>query len=156
MNYLVFLDAKAGELEKILSGLKSMVVKEFDPARPADQLTSPGDRLYFLRDTDECALRVQATVVRVLPLTHHTDEERCQILKEMQPRLQFNEDQYNTWVTKKQILLVEFASAQKMGVVHIAADRIADRSDWIPFIEFGVITAKVDERSTLAKQTQER
>ena len=33
MNYLVFLDTQAGELEKILSGVKSMVLKEFDPAQ---------------------------------------------------------------------------------------------------------------------------
>jgi hypothetical protein len=156
MNHLVFLDAQAGELEKILSGLKTMVLKEFDPARPAGR-PSPGDRLYFLRDTDEYALRVQATVVRVLSLAHHADKERCQILKEMQPRLQLTEDQYNTWVTKKQVLLVEFASAQKMGVVQLAADRIADRSEWIPFIEFGVITAKVsDQGRTLVSQTRER
>jgi hypothetical protein len=37
MNYLVFLDPNAGELEKILSGVKSMVLKEFASAttRPA-------------------------------------------------------------------------------------------------------------------------
>ena len=33
MNHLVFLDTRAGELEKILSGVKTMLVKEFDPAR---------------------------------------------------------------------------------------------------------------------------
>jgi len=30
MNHLVFLDPRAGELEKILSGVKSMIVKDFD------------------------------------------------------------------------------------------------------------------------------
>jgi len=30
MNHLVFLDAHAGELEKILSGVKYMVVKDID------------------------------------------------------------------------------------------------------------------------------
>jgi hypothetical protein len=158
MNYLVFLDAQAGELEKILSGLKSMVAKEFDPARPAGRPIRPGDGLYFLRNQAECALRVKATVVRVLSLANYADEERCQILKEMQPRLQLTEDQYNTWVTKKQVLLVEFASAQKMGVVHLAADRIADRSEWIPFEEFGVITEQkvADEHPTFLRQTQEQ
>ena len=140
MNHLVFLDAQAGELEKILSGIKSMVVKEFDPARAAGQAVRPGDSLYFLRNKDECTLRVKATVVRVLFYTNDVDPDLSHTLKEMQPRLQLTEDQYNHWSAKQQILLVEFASAHKIGVIHVAPNKIADRSDWIAFEEFGLIT----------------
>ncbi len=73
MNYLVLLDAQAGELEKILSGIKCMLVKEFDPARVATQPVSPGDSLYFLRGKDDCTLRVKATVVRVLSITNRCE-----------------------------------------------------------------------------------
>jgi hypothetical protein len=140
MNHLVFLDAQAGELEKILSGIKSMVVKEFDPARSAGQTVRAGDDLYFLRNKDECTLRVKATVVRVLFYTNAVDQDLSHTLKEMQPRLQLTEDQYNHWSAKQQILLVEFASAHKIDVIHVAPNKIADRSDWIAFEEFGLIT----------------
>ncbi len=140
MNHLVFLDTQAGELEKILSGIKSMVVKEFDPARSAGQAVRPGDNLYFLRNKDECILRVKATVVRVLFYINDVDQDLSHTLKEMQPRLQLTEDQYNHWSAKRQILLVEFASAHKIGVIHVAPNKIADRSDWIAFEEFGPIT----------------
>ena len=83
MNHLVFLDAQAGELEKILSGVKTMLVKESDPTdNPAHPL-NPGDSLYFLR-TNECALRVMATVVRALHVTNDLNEGLSQTLKEMQ------------------------------------------------------------------------
>jgi len=140
MNHLVFLDTRAGELEKILSGTKSMVVKEFDPARSAGQPVRPGDSLYFLRNNDECALRVKATVIRVLFFTNHLDEDLSHTLKEMQTRLQLTEDQYNDWSAKKQVLLVEFGSAHKIGMIHIAPNKITDRSDWIAFEEFSLIT----------------
>lgn len=140
MNHLVFLDTQAGELEKILSGTKSMVVKEFDPARSAGQPVSPGDSLYFLRNNDECALRVKATVVRVLFYTNDVDQDLSHTLKEMQPRLQLTEDQYNHWSAKQQILLVEFASAHKIGVIHVAPNKVTDRSDWIAFEAFSLIT----------------
>src|SRR5512136_1929719 len=116
MNHLVFLDTQAGELEKILSGIKCMVVKEFDPAQAAGQAVRPGDDLYFLRNKDECVLRVTATVVRVLFCADDADQDLSHTLKEMQPRLQLTEDQYNHWSAKQQILLVEFASAHKIGV----------------------------------------
>jgi hypothetical protein len=140
MNHLVFLDTQAGELEKILSGIKSMVVKEFDPARSAGQAVRPGDNLYFLRNKDECTLRVKATVVRVLFYTNDVDQDLSHTLKEMQPRLQLTEDQYNHWSAKQQILLVEFASAHKIGVIHVAPNKVTDRSDWIAFEEFSLIT----------------
>jgi hypothetical protein len=139
MNHLIFLDTCAGELEKILSGVKSMLVKEFDPAKSTVQPVSPGDTLYFLRGKNECALRVKATVVRILFVTRSVKEDLSHILKEMQPRLQLTEDQYNHWSTLEQVQLVEFDRAQKMDPIQIAAYKVADRSDWIPFEEFSRI-----------------
>jgi hypothetical protein len=142
MNYLVFLDAHAGELEKILSGVKSIIVKEFDPAQPAEQLVRASDNLYFLRNNDECAVRVKATVVRVLPSEHGADEDLSHILKELQPRLQLTEDQYNYWSEKKQVLFVEFEAAQKIPEFHIATGRITDRETWIAFEEIHEVIEK--------------
>ena len=58
----------------------------------------------------------------------------------MQPRLQFTEDQYNHWSAKEQVLLVEFGSAQKIGVIQVAANEINDRSDWIAFEAFSLLS----------------
>ena len=140
MNHLVFLNTRAGELEKILSGLKTMLVKEFDPAQTIAHPVSPGDGLYFLRDNGECAVRVKAAVTRVLFLTNNSDGDLSHTLKELQPRLQLTEDQYNTWSAKQQVLLVEFGSAHKIGVIQVTAHKIADRSDWIAFETFSLIT----------------
>ena len=140
MNHLVFLDTRAGELEKILSGVKTMLVKEFDPMKTAAHPINPGDSMYFLRDQDDCALRVRATVIHVLSITNHVDENLSHTLKAMQPRLQLTEDQYNYWSGKEQVLLVEFDSAQKMSAIHVATNKITDKSDWIPFEEFSLIT----------------
>ena len=142
MNYLVFLDAHAGELEKILSGVKSMVVKELDPARSVEQFVRVGDNLYFLRNNDECAVRVKATVVRVLPSENSTEEDLSQILKELQPRLQLTEDQYNYWSEKKQVLFIEFEAAHKVLEFHIATGRITDRKAWIAFEEIHEVIEK--------------
>jgi len=140
MNYLVFLDPYAGELEKILSGVKCMLVKEFDSARTASQPISPGDSLYFLRNKDGSALRVKASVVRVQFFTSSILEDLSQILKELQPKLQLTEDQYNHWSTKEQVMIVEFDRVQKIEVIQVSPNKIADRSDWIAFKDFGEIT----------------
>jgi len=140
MNYLVFLDTHAGELEKILSGIKTMLVKEFDPDRSGAQPVSPGDCLYFLRENDGFALRAKATVVREVRLINHTDDNLPHILKEMQPRLQLTEDQFNHWSAKQRAMLVEFGCTQKITVIRIAPNKVTDRSNWIAFEEFSHIT----------------
>ena len=140
MNHLVFLDTRAGELERILSGMKTMLIKELDPAQTTKHPVRPGDSLYFLRDNGECAVRVQATVVRVLFFTDSLDQDLSHTLKELQPKLQLTEDQYTYWSAKQQVLLVEFGSAHKIGVIHIAPRNSAHPSDWIAFEEFSLIT----------------
>ncbi len=138
MNHLVFLDAEAGELEKILSGTKSMLVKESTPA--ACPAVMPGDSLFFLRNRAECTLPVKATVVRVFSERNRPDDDLTHALKELQPRLQLTEDQYNYWSSKKQVLLVEFDDAHKISLIRVAREKVADRSAWIAFENFGQIT----------------
>ena len=140
MNHLVFLDAKAGELEKILSGVKRMILKEFDPLQPIQHPVRPGDNLFFLRDNAECGLRVKATVIRVQILAKNMEESLAQALKELQPRLQLTEEQFNHWSTKQQVLWVEFDRAQKMDLIQVAAEKMKGRTDWITFEQFSRIT----------------
>ncbi len=140
MNYLVFVDVQAGELEKILSGMKTMLVKEFDPAHSPTHPINPGDSLYFLRDQGDRDLRVKATVVRVLFVTNRMNGDLPQTLKVMQPRLQLTEEQYNHWSVKQRALLVEFGYARKIGVIHIAPEKLADSPAWIAFKTFDLIT----------------
>jgi len=139
MNHLVFLDARAGELEKILSGVKTILIKESHPTQSSSYPVNPGDSLYFLRDHNDCVVRVKATVVRVLFVSNHGEEDLNHVLKEMQPRLQLTEDQYNYWTAKQLVLLVEFGSAHKIELFQVGSNKIKDRSDWISFEEFSLM-----------------
>jgi hypothetical protein len=139
MNHLVYLDAQAGELEKILSGVKTMLVQEFDPTHTPVHPIRPGDSLYLLKNTEERTLHVKATVIRVQTVANDPDEDLSQILKEMQPKLQMTEDQFNRWSVMPHVLLVEFGSAQKINMVQIASHKITDRSGWIAFEDFSSI-----------------
>jgi hypothetical protein len=138
MNYLVYLNAQASELEKILSGVKTMVLREIGDTQSTAQEILPGDSLFFLRNKDDSTLRGKATVARVI-CKNHCEEGLSQFLKEMQPRLQLTENQYKCWSEKEAILIIEFEAAQKIPVRHVAPDKIVDRSNWIAFTEFSQI-----------------
>lgn len=138
MNHIVILDANAGELEKILSGTKTMVIKEFEPAQATNPPVCPGDGLYFLRNKDERTLRVKATVARVLTIIDNLDENMSHTLKEMQPRLQFTEDQYFYWSAKSQVLLVEFNNAHKIDLINVVLNKVINEPGWIVLEEFNL------------------
>ena len=140
MNYIVFLDTQAGELEKILSGIKCMVLKEFNTPLAAGQTVRPGDSLFFIRDNGERTLRVRATVVQATALPQNPEERLSQTLKELQLKLQLNEDQYSHWSSKQKVLLVEFTGARKIKSVNITTNRPAGGPEWIAFDEFNSIT----------------
>jgi hypothetical protein len=148
MNFIVFLDEQAGELEKILSGTKTMVLKELNSPELDQKYVRPGDTLYFLREKDECSLRVVATVVRLFPVLDRQDELLSQSLKEMQPKLQLTEDQYNFWTEKKQVLLVEFESARKIPVIQVASHKVSEQSNWICFEDVNLFTDEEVSKDT--------
>ncbi len=150
MNHLVFLDARAGELEKILSGVKTMLVKEFNPEQATRCPVSPGDGLYFVRNKEEWAVRARAIVVRVLILANRLEEDLSHTLKEMQPRLQLTEAQYYYWSATQHVLLIEFESARKIDVIQVAPNEITDRTYWITFEAFGLIMRTETDVNTAA------
>jgi hypothetical protein len=141
MNHLVCLDSCAGELEKILSGVKCMLIKTIGLENSASYPVRPGDSLFFLRDKDDCDLQVKATVVRVSLFDGELDEDLPHYLKELQPKLQLTEDQFNYWSEKQKVLLVEFEAAQKIGVIHLALDELKINSNWIAFEAFSILTS---------------
>ena len=141
MNYLVYLDSCAGELEKILSGVKCMVIKTIGLENSASYPVSPGDSLYFLRDEADRNLRVKATIVHVSLFDRKIDEDLQHYLKELQPKLQLTENQFNYWSQKQKVLFVEFEAAQKIGVIHLALDELKVRSNWIAFEAFSILTS---------------
>jgi hypothetical protein len=157
MNHLVFLDTRAGELERILSGVKTMLIKELDPAQTTAHPVCPGEALYFLRDNGESAVRVRATVTRVLFLPNNSNEELSHTLKEMQPRLQLTEDQYNHWSAKHHVLLVEFEPAQKSDVIQVSPSMITRGPDWIAFEDFSLVRVEEGsgEQRTFAPELRE-
>ncbi len=131
MRYIVFLDAQAGEREKILSGVKRIVVGEPESYMLAEALIKPGDALYFLRDNGERTVRVQATIVRAWLFEESESENLAHHLKELQTRLCLTEDQFRYWSTRNQAFFIEFKAAQKIPAFQIAPEKITCPTRWI-------------------------
>lgn len=138
MSHIVFVDTLAGELEKILSGVKCMVVGEHQPSQSPENKIKPGDslfflrdNLFFLRDNGERTVRVQATIVWARLIEESEGEDLSRHLKELQTRLHLTEDQFKYWSTRKQVFLINFKDAHKIPAFEIAPEMISQRTIWI-------------------------
>jgi hypothetical protein len=87
-------------------------------------------------------VRVKATVIRVLNFTKSFDVDSLHTLKEMQPRLQLTEEQFNFWAGKDDMQLVEFESAHKISVIQVASRKTTGPVDWIAFEAISQITSR--------------
>ncbi len=136
MNHLIYLNPQSGELEKILSGTKTMILKESGDERSDQDKVNPGDSLFFIRGTHETTLRVKATVINVIYAANQVGSQLESTLKELQSKIQLTEDQFSFWSRRKQVMLVEFLPAHKIEGIEILARKAIDGSGWISFEDF--------------------
>ncbi len=65
MDHVVYLDAKADELEKLANGTKSMILRGATGRKMPYGRVSPGDVLYFIKNNAEGLIRATAMVQSV-------------------------------------------------------------------------------------------
>lgn len=110
MIHLVYTDntGKIGdrELEKILSGTKTMLIRGAAGRKIPHSRVFVGETLYFM-EKGTAKISAKATVKAVQNFVKLTDAEVSQVLTEHQPKLNLSEKQIDRW-HKKCLCLVEF------------------------------------------------
>lgn len=131
MVHLVYCDnaGKCGEreLDKILCGAKTMVVRGAAGRKIPHSRVSAGDTLYFM---EKGTAQITATAV-VTAVENHVrlqDDEIEAVLARSQPKLLLTDKQRARW-HKKCLCLVEFAPAR--AIAPLAFDRQGNMDDWL-------------------------
>lgn len=131
MVHLVYCDnaGKAGqrELDKILSGEKTMVVRGAAGRKIPHSRVFPGETLYFM-EKGSGLITARATVKDVQNYVKLGEEEIGRVLAENGARLVLTEKQRARW-HKKCLCLVEFAGA--VALSPLAFDHQGNMDDWL-------------------------
>jgi len=132
MDHIVYLDAKAQEMEKLLAGEKTMIVRGATGRKLPHGRVHPGDTLYFVRNNGEGTVQAFATVNNVFNSEKLSAEESKQIMKENQPKLALTPEQVKRWGGKRYLTLVEVIDV--CSVEPFAFDRSGsgNMDDWLP------------------------
>lgn len=131
MVHLVYCDnaGKKGEkeLDKILAGVKTMVVRGAAGRKIPHSRVFAGERLYFM-EKGSALITATATVKEVQNFVKLSDEEIAKVLADNQEKLNLSDKQITRW-HKKCLCLVEFESVEE--IAPLAFDHQGNMDDWL-------------------------
>lgn len=131
MVHLVYCDntgKKGGkELDKILAGTKTMVIRGAAGRKIPHSRVFEGDTLYFM-EKGTAAITAAAQAINVQNYVKLEEAEIEQILKEHQPKLNLSEKQTERW-RKKCLCLVEFDQVKE--ITPVMFDHQGNMDDWL-------------------------
>ena len=132
MDHVVYLDAKAKELEKLLAGQKSMIVRGATGRKMPYGRVAAGDVLYFINNNAESLVRARGTVNEVVNSEKLTEEQSITLLEQNQPRLNLTAEQIKRWGGKRYLVLISVGDVQPVKPFAIDRSVYGNMDDWLP------------------------
>lgn len=127
MVHLVYCDDKEKELEKILAGTKTMIVRGAAGRKLPHSRVFEGETLFFMKKGTGL-ITATATVKNVHNDVKLSDDEIIKRLEEHQDKLQLSDKQKVRW-HKKCLCLVEFADIKEIEPLEF--DHQDNMDDWL-------------------------
>jgi len=144
MQHVVYTEAKASELEQLLSGEKTMVIRSSGDRQVPYGKVEVGDTLFFLRNNGEGLIRAKATVSSVFFSEKLTKVKSLELVNENIDKLQLTDDQIKRWGGKRYVVLVEVEKVIRLYPFDINKSKFGSIDDWIPIKDIEKIRIEED------------
>jgi len=131
MDHVVYLDIKANELEKLLNGKKSIIIRGATGRKLPYGRVNQNDALYFINNNAEGKIRAKAIVESVFNSEKMDKEESIKLVKKNQDKLQLTDKQFKRWAGKRYIVLIEIAKIQEITPFSIDKSNYSNMDDWL-------------------------
>jgi hypothetical protein len=125
--HLVYCDDKEKVLEKILEGIKTMIVRGAAGRKIPHSRVFEGETLYFMKKGTGL-ISAKATVSSVLNFVKLSEEEIIKTLEANEEKLNLSQKQKERW-HKKCLCLIEFCNVEKIQPLEF--DRQGNMDDWL-------------------------
>jgi len=139
MDHIVYLDAQAKELENLLSGHKTMIIRGATGRRLPHGRVAAGDALYFINNNAEGVVRARAIVRNAYHSEKMTEDESHAFVEKNQPKLQLTEKQMKRWSGKRYIVLIEVQDMKEESPFALDKSRFGNMDDWLPVGEIASV-----------------
>ena len=132
MEHVVYLDTQSAEMENLLIGKKTMIVRGAAGRKLPYGRVNPGDILYFLNNDGKGLVQARAKVCQVLNSEPLTSEASQKLLADHQDALQLTEKQQQRWRGKRYLVLITVGAIQELEPFQIDRSGYGNMDDWLP------------------------
>jgi hypothetical protein len=132
MDHVVYVDAKAHELDQLLSGSKTMIIRGASGRKLPHGRVRPGDDLYFIQNNGEGCVQARARVIGVFDSQRLSPEECAAVVQEHQPQLQLTPNQTSRWSGKRYLTLITVGEVRAVTPFAIDKSAYGNMDDWLP------------------------
>jgi hypothetical protein len=131
MDHVVYLDARAKEMDNLLLGKKSMVFRGAMGRKVPYGRIDVGDTLYFINNNAEGLIKAKGDVSFVFNSEKMSKDESIALLNKNQDKLQLTDKQFQRWGGKRYIVLVEVSDIEEIKPFVFDKTKHHTMDDWL-------------------------
>lgn len=129
-EHLVYLNAKAKELEKLINKEKTMIIRGAAGRKsPLGGRAKENDILYFVETGGDMMVTHKAILSKVKESEKMTPDESTAFIKKYEKQLNLSKDQYTRWNRKKYLAVYEVSQLEEIEPFKYNREKNMD--DWI-------------------------
>jgi hypothetical protein len=132
MDHVVYLDTKSKELENLLNGNKTMIIRGAGGRKMPYGRVKNGDVLYFIRNNGEGEIRAMGTVCVVINSEKLSVEESFRLIISNQGKLQLPDKQFEKIAGKRYLVLIGLKDVKPVESFLIDKSDFTNMDDWLP------------------------
>ena len=131
MDHVVYLDAKTKELENLVNGIKSMIIRGASGRKVPYGRVNKGDVLYFINNNGEGKIKARGVVCSVLNSGMLSREESFEMIIKHQDRLQLPDRQFEKLAGKRYLVLIGVEGIEEIDHFRIDKSSYTNMDDWL-------------------------
>ncbi len=132
MDHVVYLDAKAKEMENLLAARKSIIIRGAAGRKMPYGRVNAGDVLYLLNNNAEGLVKARARVKSVFNSEKMSKQESTTLVESRQEGLQLTPRQFKRWAGKRYVVLIEVYEVEELAPFGIDKSDYGNMDDWLP------------------------
>ncbi len=136
MDHIVYLEAKAKEMDRLAVGEKTMIIRSSDNRKLSCGRVRKDDVLYFLyddndNDDDNDKIKARAKVYSVINAEELEEDESNDLVAENQSYLRLTPEQIKKWSGKRYNVFIEITDFEYIDNFIIDKTNFPNNNDWL-------------------------
>jgi hypothetical protein len=145
MDHIVYVDTRAREMEDLVMGIKSMIIRGASGRKLPHGRVNEGDILYFVNNNGECEVKARGVVSSVLNTEKLTVEESFETIIRHQDKLQLPDKQFEKIAGKRYLVLIGLNEIEEVKPFRIDKTSFINMDDWIPVGKIDTVAIRKSE-----------